>query len=548
MWPIFFHIESHLWILYLFFGNGLLIHFCLRGISSSYTILSRPLEAQVLASFFLSISLNGLVLLVADYGGLSFSIASWVLPLLSIIAVFFLRRIIRKSQRKILCSEFSFPRMFLYLIVFMILFYNGGMIEQTTDAWWHMSLANKIALGSSFETEYGHLTGSRTRSYPSLWHGNLALLKTLSGISLPVIWNSFTAWGAVIKLMAFYLFSFGLTRDRNTAFMAAVFFILLPGIGNSYLRVSAWPSHVSYTAWFSMFYVAFSILEVKEKYSKQLSFNSSISVLSGFLKDKVAIILAFCVLIAVVFFSHRSELLWFALAWLAYWSVLSIRSMVLSDAGEKLYENIVSKICYRLLLLILLGFSAWFLFQKVGDANLLSLDYVLAYSLPIVVLCTLISVEFLNQRAFMFNISLLIVCAVLILGSINFIHLYSLFDSSYALPSGTYHEKPLVASGLLGANLALPSWHLQLREGLLYSGILSLPLSLFAIILRPNSTSLFIFGCSLMAFMFCISPYLYQWLQDILSYHSPWRIAILIFHPLLYATLLSDAKRLWSRA
>lgn len=544
MLPIFFHLESHLWIAYLFFANGFLLQLFLRSVFSEYRTLTASLEAQLLGAFFISISLNALLILALDIIGGNFSA---LLPVLLLFSVGLLLCLILARAKydiaKSLTCEWSGWRVCIYAITFILLFYNGGLIEQITDAWWHMSLASKIALASSFDTELGHLTASATRDYPHLWHGNLALAHSVSGISLPVLWNSFTAWGAVIKLMAFYLFSFGLTRDKSIATIAVLLFLLLPGIGNSYLRVSAWPSHISYAAWFTTFFVACDLFQTKSK-TAVANMRDWFSLVSATLMQKATAIAAIACLATVIFFTHRVELLWLAIAWFAYWITCSIRVFLLGNRRTmELHGGRFSAISYRVVLLALLGYSLWFFVNKLSAG--LKIDHALAYGFPVLVLLVLVSIEFLKQRARSLNCLLLIMCASLILISINYTHLYSLFVPEFALPQGFTHERPVIAVGLFGTNLVLPGWHLQLREGLLYSGILSLPLSALLLFIQPSRAALFVFSCGLVALLFCVSPYLYQWLQDILSYHSPWRIAILVFHPLLFAQLMSVCLGVW---
>ena len=202
MMPIFFHVESHLVIAYLFFFNGLLVNWLLRSCSIGYAELTKPLEAQVLAAFFVSVLINGAMLYGLDLLSFSFTNMRFILPFLSIgLILLSIWRLSSLAWRQPLRFEFGLTRLGIYAFVFIILFYNGGLIELLADSWWHMSLASKIASHSTLAIDFGHLNGFSQRYYPPLWHGNLALAHIVSGESIAVLWNSFTAWGGVLKVM-----------------------------------------------------------------------------------------------------------------------------------------------------------------------------------------------------------------------------------------------------------------------------------------------------------------------------------------------------------
>jgi len=536
--PIFFHLQSHLWIAYLFFFNGLLLHCLLQSYSHRYSAMTRPFESQVLAAFFISISLNGLLLLGLDLSNLKFSLMSVILPTITFLLIGLLFWRLRSAVYSFSAfKDLDKFRAVVYGLVFIILFYNGGLIEQVTDAWWHMSLANKISYASSFTLEIGHLNGAHTRYYPPLWHGNLALAKILSGESLPVLWNSFTAWGAVIKVMGFYLLAFALSGRKSLAVLAALLFVLLPGVGNSYLRVSTWPSHIAYTAWFAMFYLVFYLFNREPGeplFSKK-------GVAQYFL-DIFIPTLAIIALCMIVYFAHKAELVWFAFAMFAYGASVFLRNSFSNQSQYSEPGGLVFSIFAFAIVLSGLAASLWFLYSKWPGVSPIS-DLSLAYILPIFFMfCVIYSGirHSILRRLFKpaINISLLIASTIAILLSVDSRQLLSLFDADMAYIIKGTQESALIASGWLGGDLVVPGWHLQLRYGLLYTGILSIPVSIYMAVVRPNRLSLFCAGSATLAFLICVSPYLYQWLQDILNYHSPWRIALIVFHPIVWAAAL----------
>lgn len=545
MTPIFFHAESHLMIGYLFFFNGLLVNWLLRSCSTGYAELSHPLEAQILAAFFMSILINGAFLYGLDLLSLSFTNMRFILPMLS--AALILISVWRLSSlvwRQALRFEFGYVRLSIYAFVFIILFHNGGLIELLADSWWHMSLASKIADSSTLTLDFGHLNGFSHRYYPPLWHANLALAHIVSGESIAVLWNSFTAWGGVLKVMAFYLLAFSLSNKKSLAILSATFFILLPGLGDAYLRVSAWPSHIAYAALFSVFYVGFSVLDSR-KISQDLGVVGVSGVVLGLFKERAKIVCA-VMLLVVIYFSHQAELVWLTLAFLFYWIGVSLVAVFKTCAAKQCEPafGLARATGFTLLLSSFLT-SVWFIFSS-WTIVASDMDLLVSYCMPALILFILLYLQLsMKPQAAGFAakiysrplaLLLLAVVALIILYSVDLRHIVSLFDPKQAYPRGASHESFLVAPGWFGGDLAIPGWHLQLREGLLYSGVVSIPISLYLAITRPSRLTVFLASTGIFTLLFCSSPYLYQWLKDILSYHSPWRIGIIIFHPIVIAT------------
>ena len=537
MMPIFFNIESHLWIFALFIFNGLLATSLLRIYSGSFEVLTRSFESQVLSSFFISLTINSSILLVLSYMSLPFSKAYMPLVLICIALSLGLALSLRKgaSVKTLFDVDFGFLRLGLYALTFILLFYNGAYIEQISDAWWHISLANKIGLESTFSPSVGHLTGLPTRYYPPLWHGNLALSSLLSGIDISIFWNSLTAWVAVFKVMAIYLIAQSFTKQRSIGLIAAALFVLLPGVGTSYLRVSAWPSHIAYTAWFALFYLTSNLLDSLPKDDADL-FTSIKSVI----KESKAALLGFPVLAVLIFYTHQAEVLWFAVACFAYCAAGSL-SRNISSLNEFIVDrdNILIRLVYRFLLLALLAYASYFAFTQDYPSWGFS-DHVLSNSVPILVLFILAVLEFSNMHLLLNRIQVIAIL-VIVLAAVNYQQFVSLFFSDLSLPKGQIYTASTVGIGYFGGELRLPSWNLQLRSGLLYSGVLGVLASVFLVAIRPTRASFLVAGTSCLAFVFFVSPYFYHWLQSILNnYHSPWRISIIIFHPIIWAMVLSS--------
>ena len=533
MIPIYFNASSHIWIFGLFVFNGLLLTWLLRSKFKSFNSITQPLEAQVLSGFFISVGLNGLILLLFECLSLEFSLARWPLGFIALgqatlVYVF----IFRQKKYHVFSVEITIARFVLYLLVFIILFFNGGLIDKVSDAWWHMSLANKISLESTYSPAAGHLVGLPTRYYPPLWHGNLALANQLSGISIAVFWNSLTAWVAVLKVMAFYLFTYGISKNKTIALLAAILFVLLPGMGVSYLRVSAWPSHIAYTAWYAMFYVFTLLLDGLP--TGKVALRQTLLQLISTSASKIVTLLCLSI---VIFFTHKAEILWFAVAWFGYLIAASLsRSWSTNDQYIVARDHFLLLYFYRAILVLIATFGLWFAvnhsYPKIGFT-----DQLLANLLPVAISVILFLLDIRFKSKIPLRCIWLVLLA-LILGSVDYTHLYSLFVPELALQAGQYYESSAIGIGFFGGELKVPSWHLQLRSGLLYSGVLSVIVAVVLLVVNPNRLSILTAGTGCVAMLFCASPYLYHWLQGVLNYHSPWRISLMIFPPIVWAYVL----------
>lgn len=545
MMPIYFHLESHLWILYLFFINGFLLHHYFCGISKNYDELTSSLEATVLSAFFVSLLLNGCLMLVLGFSGQHFTTMKLLLPLVSIAMLLLL--IFRLGWSKLIVQlsvEYNAGRLCLYLFLFVVLFYNGGLIEQIADSWWHMSLAKKISLESSVLLDYGHLSGIGDRYYPPLWHANLALAHSVSDISIPVFWNSFTAWGGVVKVMGFYLLALSLSGNSLIAMLSATLFVFLPGMGDSYMRISAWPSHIAYAAMFALFYIGFRILD---NYTKQEQ-NSLLSIYA-YLSQHISMVIGFVLLAVVILFVHQLELVWFYVGMLAYCVGLILYRFISKqkNAVEPASNDLLSLLGVSVLL-VAIGISVYGLvsdWHRVGGNPDRLIVCLLLLCLFILFLFMHIGRQpWCSNKPRLFVLLCLCVSVVLIFFSIDLRQVLSLFRADLAYPSQLSHERPHILQGWWGGELKLPGWHLQLRSALLYSGVLSIPISLILLRLAPSRLTLFLSTNAVIVLLFCVSPYLYQWLTGVMNYHSPWRIATLLFHPIVWATAIVMA---WNR-
>ncbi len=527
MMPIFFHAKAHLWIAYTLFFNGILLTLIFTSLSPRFEEIVETFEAKILSSFAFSLSLNSLVLLVLDYLNQPFSNAIYPLLTVSVVLLIVVTYSGAFKEKKLGIDLLVFP---LYIFMFIVLFYNGGLIDQISDAWWHMSLANQIGIENTLTGNTKHLTGLPERYYPPLWHGNLALIREISGIQLPTLWNAFTAWGGVLKLMGFYLLGLGVFADRKIAFLGAVLFALLPGLGNSYMRVSAWPSHVSYSLWFFSLFLTFGILD-----SFKTKKHNLITEFKHLWQQRVLV----CMLVLIIllmYFLHQFEVLLLFTSVTVYLFVLALKN------GEEHSHNRIKTVYLglRLVLFALLFFAIYKAFTIETDSGI---DAYLLRIFPVIISCILIVLHFAGRLNGRSKFALLFALAGLLLLSINFQHVASLFVPELALPRGASHTQPMIAMGWFGGELSLPGWHHQLRMGLLWSGVIAFIVSAVMIVGERSRGWVFVAANCIFVWSLILSPYIYHWFSVSLNYHSVWRFAMLSFHPLVIAAMCIWAIR-----
>jgi hypothetical protein len=532
--PLFFDFTAHVWIFYILFINGFLVVHLLRHMFSRFRNSVVPIESIVIASFGISLAMNGFVLLGVEYAEMALSDASKILFSSTIVlAVAWLKLGCFRQLKNI---QLFLPSLCLYACAFVILFFNGGLIDQLSDAWWHMSMANKMAWNNTAFPESSHLLGFGGRYYPPLWHGNLALLRELSGEALPALWNTFTVWGAVLKLMAFYLFSFVLFKDRYIAFVAALLFFLLPGLGNSYMRVSAWPSHLSYVFMFYSWYLAFHIIDCVDR-GESLK-QQVVAVLTNW---QTSLALLFC--LGLMLLLHQLEVLFFVTAIALYFVALSITRALSSNLAlaELPFAGLL-RIIYWLCLSALILWSLYVGYDMYEPG--MSYDHWLVTVIPTAVLAFLLILDFIGRQWRRVFMSVGVVLILILLLTIHGQHLASLFLPELVLERSGSHERPMLGSGLFNGQLDLPGWHLQLRSGLLWSGLVGLVLSLWCWFKKPSRGMLLLASNSVFVWLLVLNPYLFQWVTNVLDdYHSVWRFAMLSFHPAIIAFCLVSLFR-----
>jgi len=244
----------------------------------------------------------------------------------------------------------------------------------------------------------------------------------------------------------------------------------------------------------------------------------------------------------VLTFTHQLEIVWFYAGLLMY-CLVAIVADIYFGAKAKVQDlrNDLFILITGLALLTALLCGAYLLYKQWADV-ISQPDISVSYLLPMVffiamVLALMVSKGSIPVRSVFGVKSFLAAVLVLLVLSIDVRQLLSLVNSELAYPGRRYHELPLLVEGFFGGKLTVPGWHLQLRSALLYSGLISIPLSVLLAIIKPSRLTLFTASNAVLVLLICVSPYLYEWLSNVMY----WRIAILIFHPIIIATALHYA-------
>jgi hypothetical protein len=292
-------------------------------------------------------------------------------------------------------------------------------------------------------------------------------------------------------------------------------------------------------AWFSLMFVTFQLLNQIAQSDLRFEWRS----VAEQIPQHAHLLISGATLCVIIYFSHKAELLYFFLAFLFYYFGLVIHRNCRAHRQFTIERPAwLVDLAGRLALLVILAYSAYFIIARWTEITSTP-DLLLMAILPLIVLTSLLWLSFHHRRdgaLALIQIGLLLLIGCCLLVSIDMRHLISLFKPELAYPPASFNEYPLAAVGWFGSELMIPGWHLQLRSGLLYSGVVSLPLAIWFSIMRPNRTTIFLAANATAAVMLICSPYLYHWFKEILDYHSPWRVAMLIFHPIVIAVALQQ--------
>ncbi len=243
---------------------GLLLRLVM-GFSKSILGDSSFYFGLIVESFLISILVTGLLAVSFSALGLGLGAIKWWLLFLEVAGVLFLLI----ARRRLWVSLAGLPRLdgwdkttaILIVAFFVLMLFQGGVLDMLADGWWHIAYANQMVADDSIFVSRHPITGALSNSvlYPPLWHLQLALIADLTKIDLPLLWHFAAALNALLLLSALYLMALRLRQQKNVALTGVVLHLLIIGGLISYARVGSWPGNFSYIALYYGFAAFFSL-------------------------------------------------------------------------------------------------------------------------------------------------------------------------------------------------------------------------------------------------------------------------------------------------
>ena len=542
-------VYTHLTILYvLFIPGALLALVSMRFIREAQNVID-GYDLLVVFSLLFSIVLNGAIGFILTYFNINYEHYFLVIGLIDSLLIFTLFYKNTKVGRIRITSNWESMVLYVFASVFfIIMLYNGGLLDILADSWWHMSYANRISESSSYILDRIHLTGEMKTgiAYAPLWHLQLAFIKHVSGEELPYIWHSLAPWIVMVTLFSYYRLASILVKNRWTPLISVLLFTLLLGGINSYFRVSPWPGNVSYVFWYLLIFLTFRYIDLQPDQKITVSIVDRLYYLiSGIARNKY---LVFIVLLSVFVIAglHTAQLIWYLIGFSGYYLLIRQADKNTFISQYEMHKD------YSVLTPIIVVLIFVFLFVEFYLTDNLSIKAIFKdpknyVSIPIMLGSIWLISKLLNQTI-QSNRFLTGMLAVFVMFSlyavIDWGHLSALFFPSMEA-HGTSRHIPRVYEIIPGVSLSLPSWSHQLRWGLLYSGVLAVPVSIYLAVMRRDRGSYFLASGAILGFLGVSSPYYFTALIQLIPYNSMYRIHLIIFTPIIFSLFFTHVWTLF---
>ena len=530
---------SHLAILYVLFIPGVLLVLVSNRFIRDSQGLIRGDDLVIVFSVLYSIALNGVIGFILTYFDISYEYYILVIGLIDLLLIVILfYRNTKVCLNKITSSMESKALYLIAAVFFIIMIYNGGLLDILADSWWHMAYANRIFESSSYILDRIHLTGEPISdiAYAPLWHLQLAFIKHVSGEELPYIWHSLAPWIVMVTLFSYYRLASVLVKNRWTPLISVLFFTLVLGGINSYFRVSPWPGNVSYAFWYLLIYLTFRYIDLQPDQKINVSIIDRLNCLfSGIARNKY---LVFIVILSVFVIAgvHTAQLIWYLIGFSGYYLFIrhADKNPFISQYEMHKDYSVLTPIIAMLIIVFI--FVEFYLIDNLSITAIFKdpKNYV---SIPIMFGSMWLISRLLNQTA-KNSIIWYSLFTILTFSSIYFVidwgHLHALFDPSMEAHGNLPHI-PREFENIQGVSLSLPSWSHQIRWGLLYSGVLAIPVSIYLAVMRRDRGSYFLASGAIIGFLGVSSPYYYTALIQLIPYNSMYRIHLIIFTPIIFS-------------
>jgi len=531
---------THLAILYVLFVPGVLLVLVSMRFIRETQVLINGYDLLIVFSLLFSIGLNGAIgfIFTKFYIGYEhYILVIGLIDLLLIVALLYKNTKVRRIR---ITSNTESKVLYIFTgVFFIIMLYNGGLLDILADSWWHMAYANRIAESSSYILDRIPLTGEPIISivYAPLWHLQLAFIKHVSGEEIPYIWHSLAPWIVMVTIFSYYRLASVLVKNRWTPLVSVMLFTLLLGGINSYFRVSPWPGNVSYVFWYLLIFLTFRYIDLQPDQKMTVSTVDRLHYLiSGVARNKYLI---FIVLLSVIVIAgvHTAQLIWYLIAFLGYYLFIRHADKNPFISQCEIYKDYSVLTPIIGMLIIVLLFVEFYLTGNLSIKAILKdpKNYV---SIPIMFGSIWLLSRLLNQTEKNNNYYWYSLLAIFTVVSLYFVidwgHLRALFVPSMEV-HGRLPHVPRVYKDIQGVTLSLPSWSHQIRWGLLYSGVLAIPVSIYLAVMRRDRGSYFLASGAIIGFLGVSSPYYYTALIQLIPYTSMYRIHLIIFTPIIFS-------------
>ncbi len=533
--------------LLLLFVPGMLILLLMAGSGSGSESRAQRCALLLVGAFGISVLINALVGLLGSAAGLRLLHGLYVIVALDValaIAWWAKRRSAPFAPR-------GQPRMtrhegwVLAVVVawFVLLLSNGGVVDVLTDAWWHMTVINKMHAGQTALLSVHPLVGPSASAegffYPLFWHVNLTLLATLTDVPLPVIWHVGAAFVGAVTFAAYYLFASALTGRETMALLSVVLYALLLGGLNAYHRVLGWPSNVSFVFLYFAAFLFFRLLDLSRAQAEPGGQGIVAALARTAWRDGRRYTLGLGLCAAVMAGLHPAAAFWFLCALAFYWVFACATPRTVAGGGGEILA--ADRRALTSIVAFLVALALGFALLRGGHENLLTglSAKPLIHALPLLLVVFAVATGRFRELAARGRwrvapwVGYSLVLAALAALLVDVDQLRTLFFPSDRQSVYYNLHVPRAATGWLGESLIRPGWDHQVRGGFLLTGLLAVPLAVWCWLREPGRGSGFLAGNAVLPLLVILSPYLVTGFASLIPATSVYRVHLLLFHPII---------------
>ena len=494
----------------------------------------------VLISFFGSVSIYFLTGLIFSELGIEFIQVRW----LWVVSMLFGSYSILKNRSvwaitglKPYRSKWSFITFFLIATMFLMLSFQGGLLDILADGWWHMAYAQQMLVENSIWIERHPLVDKpvhpRSILYPPVWHISLSLIASGLNYSLPQIWHSVAAPVYALTVIAYMLFCRSLGLSRPVIFFSFVFFAVIIGGLNSYARISPWPANIAYIALYFSLAETFRLSDTLcQKGNRGYIFT---------LRDLVSLPILFhwtgigflgILLVGL----HGVEAILYFLSMLAYLVGLWITQPSISRLQTDKYLALIlisalSAVGFFLTLTLFRDYIGHLLTAPRAKEPYLNFIFPVLFVLTLFFISKVYRSKFFSVRGV--RLVLFSGFAFMLILIFDFGHVEQLF-----FPESAGRHVPRAFEDGFGNRVWLPWWDHQLRGAMIYSGVIGIFCVIVNYLSTKNRASLFLLANTVLVVITLTSPYFFSLISFLIPLGSTYRVHLLLFTPIPIAMLL----------